>query len=81
MILGGPYVSFQYEQILRQFGGIQGLIDFTCLGEAEYSFLKLSRLLLSMPNYKRNFQDSLTQADLLEIKNKVKKIEQNCSSQ
>ncbi len=56
VILGGPHASFQHEQILRQFGGNRGIIDFICIGEAEYSFLKLSKLLLSMPNYKTMFQ-------------------------
>ena len=41
VVLGGPHVSFQYQEILKAEPGI----DFICVGESETSFLKLTNLL------------------------------------
>jgi len=41
VVLGGPHVSFQYQEILKTEPGI----DFICVGESETSFLKLTNLL------------------------------------
>ena len=40
--LGGPHVSFLFKEILPN----QDVIDFICVGEAEESFLRLSKPLL-----------------------------------
>ena len=41
VVLGGPHVSFQYEEILKA----EPVIDFICIGESETSFLALTNLL------------------------------------
>jgi len=41
VVLGGPHVSFQYEEILKA----EPIIDFICVGESEMSFLELTNLL------------------------------------
>ncbi len=46
VILGGPHVSFQYEEILK----IEPIIDFICVGESETSFLELTSLLIREKN-------------------------------
>ncbi|UCD02436.1 MAG: B12-binding domain-containing radical SAM protein [Promethearchaeota archaeon] len=47
IILGGPHVSFMYKEILEHDKKTENLIDFICIGEAEYSFLKLVKILTS----------------------------------
>lgn len=47
IILGGPHVSFMYKEILEHDKKTENLIDFICIGEAEYSFLKLVKILAS----------------------------------
>ncbi len=47
IILGGPHVSFMYEDILINDKKTEDLIDFICIGEAETSFLKLVKFLRS----------------------------------
>jgi anaerobic magnesium-protoporphyrin IX monomethyl ester cyclase len=48
IIFGGPHVSFLYAELLRA----HDTIDFVCVGESEYSFLSLARIL-----QKDNFKD------------------------
>ncbi|MHA1500166.1 MAG: cobalamin-dependent protein, partial [Promethearchaeota archaeon] len=43
IILGGPHVSFLYEDILN----MENLINYICVGEAEQSFPKLLSILLN----------------------------------
>jgi len=47
VILGGPHVSFMYEDILYHDKKTENLIDFICIGEAENSFIKLVKILIS----------------------------------
>ena len=46
VVLGGPHVSFQYEEILKA----EPLIDFICVGESETSFLELTNLIIREKN-------------------------------
>jgi len=41
IILGGPHVSFQYQEILNQYS----FVDYICVGEAENSLLELLNVL------------------------------------
>lgn len=45
IIFGGPHVSFLYKNILERDYNKEKLIDFICVGESEYSFLKLVKIL------------------------------------
>lgn len=47
VIMGGPHVSFLYKEILEHDKNTENLIDFICIGEAENSFLKLIKILIS----------------------------------
>lgn len=47
VIMGGPHVSFLYKEILEHDKSKENLIDFICIGEAENSFLKLIKILIS----------------------------------
>ena len=47
VILGGPHVSFLYEEILKSDKSASNLIDFICIGEAEKTFLDLVKILIS----------------------------------
>ena len=42
VVLGGPHVSFQYEEILKA----EPVIDYICVGESETSFLELVNLVI-----------------------------------
>ncbi len=42
VVLGGPHVSFQYEEILNS----EPVIDYICVGESETSFLELVNLII-----------------------------------
>lgn len=46
VVLGGPHVSFQYEEILNS----EPSIDFICIGESETSFLELMNLIIREKN-------------------------------
>ncbi|MFX1522417.1 MAG: B12-binding domain-containing radical SAM protein [Promethearchaeota archaeon] len=46
VILGGPHATFMYKEILESDKKSENLIDFICIGEAEYSLLKLVETLL-----------------------------------
>ncbi len=46
VVLGGPHVSFQYEEILNA----EPVIDYICVGESERSFLELTNLLIREKN-------------------------------
>ena len=46
VVLGGPHVSFQYEEILKA----EPEIDFICVGESETSFLELTNLIIREKN-------------------------------
>ncbi|MBY9014952.1 MAG: B12-binding domain-containing radical SAM protein [Candidatus Lokiarchaeota archaeon] len=52
LVLGGPHVSFQYEEILKT----EPVIDFICVGESETSFLELTNLIIRDKNNKMSFQ-------------------------
>ncbi|NVM35678.1 MAG: B12-binding domain-containing radical SAM protein [Candidatus Lokiarchaeota archaeon] len=64
IILGGPHVSFMYEDILQDDKKTESLIDFICIGEAEISFINLVKLLTSqILNKKRvNYSERQLQA-------------------
>jgi len=47
IVMGGPHVSFLYAEILKKDYQARNLIDFICVGEAEYSFLQLANVLLN----------------------------------
>ncbi|MFW9948335.1 MAG: B12-binding domain-containing radical SAM protein [Candidatus Odinarchaeota archaeon] len=49
IILGGPHVSFLYEEILQSHNNI----DFVCIGESENSFLHLVEILRTIINTNR----------------------------
>ncbi|TXT62213.1 MAG: Ribosomal protein S12 methylthiotransferase RimO [Promethearchaeota archaeon] len=66
IIFGGPHVSFLHESILKTDFSGKNVIDFICIGEAEYSFLKIVKFL----------KKAHTKASYLEdIRDKVKTIE------
>ncbi|TFF97516.1 MAG: radical SAM protein [Promethearchaeota archaeon] len=44
IVMGGPHVSFLYDLILNEANTV---IDFICVGESEYSFLQLTKILLN----------------------------------
>jgi len=46
VVLGGPHVSFQYDEILKA----EPIIDFICIGESETSFLELTNLIFREKN-------------------------------
>jgi anaerobic magnesium-protoporphyrin IX monomethyl ester cyclase len=52
VVLGGPHVSFQYEEILKT----EPVIDFICVGESETSFLELVNLVIRDKSVKMNIQ-------------------------
>jgi len=58
IILGGPHVSFLYEEILQSYK----IIDFVCIGESENSFLHLVEILRTIINNNkkiRNYESNL----------------------
>jgi len=60
IILGGPHVSFLYDEILKG----NDLIDYVCIGEAEKSFPLLINLLVKQLDNKisyRNFESQISQ--------------------
>ena len=65
-ILGGPHVSFMYNEILEHDRDTENLIDFICCGEAENSFLQLVKLLTSELLNKKKSNEY--EAQLLTIK-------------
>ncbi|MFX1503303.1 MAG: B12-binding domain-containing radical SAM protein, partial [Promethearchaeota archaeon] len=54
VVLGGPHVSFTFEEILKNDKKTEQLIDFICIGEAEISFIKLVKYLLTQVLNKKN---------------------------
>ncbi|MFX1298094.1 MAG: B12-binding domain-containing radical SAM protein [Promethearchaeota archaeon] len=64
VILGGPHVSFMYEDILYNDKKSENLIDFICIGEAENSFINLVKLLTSqiLNKKRRNYSEKQLQA-------------------
>ena len=52
VVLGGPHVSFQYNEILKA----EPVIDFICVGESETSFLELTSLIIREKNNLMNSQ-------------------------
>jgi radical SAM superfamily enzyme YgiQ (UPF0313 family) len=56
-ILGGPHVSFTYKEILMHDNKSEKLIDFICIGEAENSFLVLTKFLVSILLKKQKFRN------------------------
>ena len=52
VVLGGPHVSFQYDEILKA----EPVIDFICVGESETSFLELTSLIIREKNNLMNSQ-------------------------
>ncbi len=47
IMLGGPHVTFMYNEILENDKNSENLIDFICIGEAEISMLTLVKILVS----------------------------------
>jgi radical SAM superfamily enzyme YgiQ (UPF0313 family) len=45
IVMGGAHVSFLYKSILRNDRQTENIIDFLCIGEAEESFLQLTKVL------------------------------------
>ena len=68
IVLGGPHVSFQYEEILNK----QTIIDFICVRESENSFLELAKILISVINNNeliQNYEKELDKISGLAYKN------------
>ena len=68
IVLGGPHVSFQYEEILNK----ETIIDFICVRESENSFLELAKILISAINNNeliQNYEKELTKIRGLAYKN------------
>ena len=71
IILGGPHVSFQYADILRE----NALVDYICIGEAEHSFPLLINLLYKRLN--NEISDANFESQISQIKGIAYKIEEN----
>jgi len=68
VVLGGPHVSFQYEEILNK----ETIIDFICVRESENSFLELAKILISVINNNeliQNYEKELDKISGLAYKN------------
>jgi magnesium-protoporphyrin IX monomethyl ester (oxidative) cyclase len=68
IVLGGPHVSFQYEEILNK----ETIIDFICVRESENSFLELAKILISVINSNeliQNYEKELDKIKGLAYKN------------
>jgi len=68
VVLGGPHVSFQYEEILNK----ETIIDFICVRESENSFLELAKILISAINNNeliQNYEKELDEISGLAYKN------------
>jgi len=65
VILGGPHVSFMYEDILQNDKKTEDLIDFICIGEAEISFINLVKLLTSQILNKKRLNYSKKQLQVI----------------
>ncbi|MFW9874880.1 MAG: B12-binding domain-containing radical SAM protein, partial [Candidatus Thorarchaeota archaeon] len=57
VVLGGPHVTFMYKEILENDFKTENLIDFICIGESEYSFLKLVKILIFKMSNNKNLRD------------------------
>ena len=56
VVLGGPHVTFLYNEILKYDKNTENLIDFICIGEAENSFLALVKILISSIVHNKNLK-------------------------
>jgi len=56
VVLGGPHVTFLYNEILEHDKNTENLIDFICIGEAENSFLALVKILISSIVHNKNLK-------------------------
>ncbi len=65
IILGGPHVTFMYQEILENDKKTENLIDFVCIGEAERSFLNLVKILISKIQF--NIESEIFEARLKNI--------------
>jgi len=68
IVLGGPHVSFQYEEILNK----EKIIDFICVRESENSFLELVKILIRARNNNeliQNYEKELDKINGLAYKN------------
>jgi len=61
VVLGGPHVSFQYEEILNS----EPVIDFICVGESELSFLELINLIIREKSNKISSQAFESELDAI----------------
>jgi radical SAM superfamily enzyme YgiQ (UPF0313 family) len=52
-IFGGPHATFQYEEMLKLNMDGDKLIDFVCIGESEFSFLQLVKILKNAKEYNK----------------------------
>ncbi len=66
VILGGPHVSFMYEDILQNDKRTEDLIDYICIGEAENTFLHLVKILIHKILNKEN--ESIYETQLENLK-------------
>ncbi|MHA1728576.1 MAG: B12-binding domain-containing radical SAM protein [Promethearchaeota archaeon] len=55
IVMGGPHVSFTYEEVLKEFP----FIDFICVGESEHSFPWLVKKLLIAPSIDLMYEENL----------------------
>jgi radical SAM superfamily enzyme YgiQ (UPF0313 family) len=67
-VLGGPHVSFKYEEILNQ----EDSIDFICIKESENSFIELIDIITHVKNIDQiipNYEEDLKKIKGLAFKN------------
>ena len=63
IVFGGPHVSFLYNNILQA----ESVVDYVCVGEAENSFLQLSKLLVGYFQKKdSNYKDFIRKLQLIQ---------------
>ncbi len=73
IILGGPHVSFQYQEILNQYS----FVDYICVGEAENSLLELLNILSKKetnPIEKKGIENQLGKIKGIAFKNSKNNI-------
>ncbi len=67
IVMGGPHVSFLYDNILKRDYETEKVIDLICIGEAEYNFLRLTEVLLNS----RSNENKIS-----EIEGRIKNVKQ-----
>ncbi|MEJ2248153.1 MAG: radical SAM protein [Candidatus Lokiarchaeota archaeon] len=64
-ILGGPHVSFFYEDLLNKSSESRNLIDFICIGESERSFISLIHFLKKINYNKKKVNKNQSKLELI----------------